>query len=69
MAYGIILTVASVMLTIRYALVPAASLTSKIVVVVVEAGSFAAPWIVVATLARLCVSIYVLLYLRWFSVR
>lgn len=69
MNYGIILTIASVLLVIRFALVPEASLTAKLTVAAVEATSFLVPWVVVATLARLIVSLYVLMYLRWFWVR
>jgi hypothetical protein len=68
-AYGIILTIASVLLAIRFALVPQASLRTKFVVLAVEAASFLAPWVVVVTVSRLIVSLFVLLYVRWFSAR
>lgn len=66
MAYGAILTVASVMLAIRYAFVGRASARSKLIVGGIALASFLIPWRIGTILTQLVVSLYVLLYLKAF---
>ena len=66
MAYGGILTVACVVLAVRFAFIGRASVRSKLVVGCVAVGSFLMPWRVGVILAQLAVSLYVLLYLKAF---
>jgi len=66
MAYGVILTVACVLLAIRYAFVGRASVRSKCIVGGMAAASFFIPWRIATILGQLAVSLYVLLYLKAF---
>jgi len=66
MAYGVILSVACLLLTIRFAFVGRASLRSKCIVGGMALGSFLIPWPVGALLVQLAVSLYVLLYFKAF---
>jgi hypothetical protein len=66
MAYGWILTVACVLLSIRYGFVDGASLRSKCIVGGMALASLLIPWQIGAVLAQLAVSLYVLLYLKAF---
>ena len=66
MAYGAILTVACVLLAVRYAFVGRASARSKWIVGGIAIVSFIVPWRIGAILGQLAVSLYVLLYLKAF---
>jgi hypothetical protein len=65
-AYGAILTLACVLLAIRYAFVGRASARSKWLVGGIAFGSFIIPWQIGAIFTQLAVSLYVLLYLKAF---
>jgi hypothetical protein len=64
--YGVILTVACVLLAIRYAFVGRASVRSKCIVGGMAVASFLIPWRIATILGQLAVSLYVLLYLKAF---
>ena len=66
MAYGAILTVACVLLAIRYAFVGRASARSKWILGAIAVVSLVIPWRIGAILGQLAVSLYVLLYLKAF---
>jgi hypothetical protein len=66
MAYGIILSVACLLLTIRFALVGQASPRSKCIAGGMALGAFLIPWPIGAVLVQLAVSLYVLLYFKVF---
>jgi hypothetical protein len=67
MPYGAILTVACVLLAVRYAFVERASARSKGIVGGIAVVSLVIPWRIGAILGQLAVSVYVLLYLKAFS--
>ena len=66
MAYGMILTVACVLLAVRYAFVGRASVRSKCIVGGMAVASVLVPWRIAAIVGQLAVSLYVLLYLKAF---
>jgi hypothetical protein len=66
MAYGAILTVACVLLAVRYAFVERASARSKWIVGGIAVVSLVIPWRIGAILGQLSISLYVLLYLKVF---
>jgi hypothetical protein len=66
MAYGAILTVACVLLAIRYAFIGRASVRSKCIVGGMAVASLFIPWRIATLLVQLTVSLYVLLYLKAF---
>jgi len=66
MAYGGILTVACLLLAIRYAFVGRASVRAKCIVGGIALGSFLIPWRIGVIVTQLAVSLYVLLCLKAF---
>jgi hypothetical protein len=66
MAYGVILTVACVLLAVRYAFVVRASVRSRCIVGGMAVASFLVPWRIAAIVGQLAISLYVLLYLKAF---
>ena len=64
MAYGAILTIACIVLAVRYVFVSDVSLLSKFIVGGLALGSFFIPWSIGAIVVQLSVSLYVLLYLK-----
>lgn len=66
MAYGAILTVACVLLAVRFAFVARASVRSRWIVGGMAVASFFIPWRIAAIVGQLAISLYVLLYLKAF---
>jgi hypothetical protein len=64
MAYGAILTVAAVVLAVRYAFRSEASVGSRATVALTVIGSFLIPWRIIAILMQFAVCMFVLLYLK-----
>ena len=64
MAYGAILSVACVLLTLRYAFIGSASVASRVLVGGISIASFLIAWRIPAVVMQLGASLYVLLYLQ-----
>ena len=64
MGYGAILTFACLILTIRFLFVTNASPRSKYIVAGIAVTSLLIPWQIMAVLAQLVDSLFVLLYLK-----
>ncbi len=67
MNYGFILTSAWPLLTVRYAFAVSASMWSRALVAIITLMSFLVPWMIVAVLMRLGVSVYVIVYMKMTS--